>query len=625
MRLSRRALLSTGGALGVAAALPSPLAASRPMPVGRPVPADRQARPLLHLHTRRRTSLDGEWRYILDPYDAAKRGDNRRRTFWKDFRPPETGPLVEYDWASSPPISLPRDWNSHAPELLWYDGPVYFRRDVKLGPATTGNGSRQILAFEAVNYHATVWLGEDRIAEHEGGFTPFAVDVTDRLERGRAHGLTVCADSRHHPGAIPTDYTDWQNYGGITRSAWLVDLPATHIADWFVRLERGRIVADVELDGPAAAGATVALTLGALRMNGRADATGRLRLSAPRPRRLALWSPETPVLHALSIKAGGDRVEERIGLRTIETRGRELLFNGAPLFLRGISLHEEPFGPVGTRRMTEADARRLLTEARALGCNFVRLAHYPHGEQTLRIADELGLIVWAEIPVYWEHIAYDSADTLALARSMLADTIRRDRNRCSIGLWSVANETPVTDARNAFLRALIADARALDPTRLVTAALNKNVDVGGAEHGQTRFTVTDPLGADLDVIAINQYEAWYSDRRPDQLGDIAFASAFEKPLMFSEFGADALAGHRGPRDHLWTEDYQAWLYEETLKLVAATPGCVGLSPWVLKDFRSPRRWHGRYQHYWNRKGLVSETGQRKLAFDVLRRFYAALA
>jgi beta-glucuronidase len=615
MILGRRRFLGQTALGGLGLALPRP-AFTQPV-----TPPERQARPLLHVPLRSRTSLDGEWRYILDPFDAARRGNNPRRTFWNDLRPPPTGPLVEYDWRESPAIALPRDWNSHDPELLWYNGPVYFHRSFTTDAKP---GVRRHLAFEAVNYHATIWLNAEKIAEHEGGFTPFAIDVTDRLRPG-ANAITVCADSRHHREAVPSDYTDWQNYGGITRSVWLVETPETRIDDVFVRLEGGRVVADVTLAGPARAGQRVALTLGPLELSGTTDPDGLARLSGRRPAALSLWSPDRPVLHPLTVAAAGDRLADRIGLRTIATRGREILFNGKPLFLRGISLHEEPIGPVGTRRMTDADARRLLGEAKALGCNFVRLAHYPHSEVTLRVADELGLIVWSEIPVYWEQIAYGSAHTLALARSMLADMIRRDRNRCSIGLWSVANETPVEDARTRFLRTLIADARALDPSRLITAALNKNVDVGGAADGTTRFSVEDPLGADLDVLAVNQYEAWYSSRTPDQITAVSFSTIYDKPLMFSEFGADARHGTRGPRQHLWTEEYQAWLYAETLKLVERTPGCVGLSPWVLKDFRSPRRWHGKHQQFWNRKGLLSETGQRKLAWHVLHNYYRAKA
>ena len=574
----------------------------------------KQARPLLHLPARRKQSLDGPWRYILDPYDAAKRGNNDRRTFWKNFRPPETGPLVEYDWEESPVIDLPRDWNSHAPELLWYDGPVYFRRTFV---AEKQPLARKLLAFEGINYHATIWLNAEKVGEHEGGFTPFAIDVTDRLTVGE-NAITICADSRHHAEAVPTDYTDWHNYGGVTRSVWLVDLPERHIADWFIRLEGDEIVVDVTL-APAIADIAVLLRIGTLKLTGKTDPSGVARMRARN--RLALWSPEKPVLHDVRIEAAGNVVTDRIGLRSIATRGRELLFNGKPIYLRGISIHEEPIGPVGTRRMTEADARRLLEEAKALGCNFVRLAHYPHSEVTLRLADEMGLIVWSEIPVYWEQVRYDSAHTLSLARSMMADMILRDRNRCSIGLWSVANETPQEESRTRFLKALIDDSRKLDPTRLITAALNKNVDVGGAKEGQSVFAVTDPLGEYLDVLAVNQYEAWYSKRKANELDQVSFTTPYDKPLMFSEFGADALAGNRGPKEKFWTEDFQAWLYEETLKLVERTEGCVGLSPWLLKDFRSPRRWHGKYQQYWNRKGLISETGERKAAFAVLRDFY----
>ena len=610
MTLHRRTLLR-GTALGA-------LAVALPAQAQWKVETAKQARPLLHLPARRKQSLDGPWRYILDPYDAAKRGNNDRRTFWKNFRPPATGPLVEYDWEESPVMELPRDWNSHAPELLWYDGPMYFRRTFV---ADKPPDTRKLLAFDAINYHATIWLNGQPVGEHEGGFTPFAIDVTDVLTPGE-NAVTICADSRHHAEAVPTDYTDWHNYGGVTRSVWLIDLPARHIADWFVRLEDGQIVADVTL-ATAAAGIPVSLSIGAAKLKGKTDAAGVARMRVRN--RAALWSPEQPVLHDVRIEADGDVVTDRIGLRTIATRGRELLLNGKPVFLRGISLHEEPIGPIGSRRMTEGDARRLLEEAKALGCNFVRLAHYPHSEVTLRLADEMGLIVWSEIPVYWEQIRYDSAHTLALARSMLTDMIRRDRNRCAIGLWSVANETPQDEVRTQFLKTLIDDARKLDPTRLITAALNKNVDVGGAQDGQSVFAVTDPLGEYLDVLAVNQYEGWYSKRNVGALDQVSFTTVYDKPLMFSEFGADALAGHRGPKENFWTEDFQAWLYTETLKLVERTEGCVGLSPWLLKDFRSPRRWHGKYQQYWNRKGLISETGVRKAAFAVLQDYYARKA
>src|SRR3546814_3045906 len=148
-----------------------------------------------------------------------------------------------------------------------------------------------------------------------------------------------------------------------------------------------------------------------------------------------------------------------------------ILLNGKPVFLAGIALHEEEFGADPARTITPQAARALLTEIKqGLHGNYVRLAHYPHSEVMTRMADELGLLVWSEIPIYWR-VAFDNPQTLATARHMLAEEILRDRNRASIAIWSVGNETPVSDARNAFLTTLAKDAHALDDSRLGPAAL----------------------------------------------------------------------------------------------------------------------------------------------------------
>ena len=582
-------------------------------------PAPAAANFLTNLPGRERVALDGTWKFILDPFDVAGRKPSKRRSFWLNtIETPETG-LVEYEWASSDEMTLPTDWNSALAELTYYEGPVYFRRLLDAAPRP---GQRQFLHFEAVNYAATVWLNGVEIARHEGGFTPFEVEITDLLARAGAgpHSLVVRADSRHGADTVPGLDFDWKNRGGITRSVWLVAVPDTHIRDTYARLEGEALVIDVALDGPARGGQAVTVTLAGRSVRAVTDAGGQAQARIP-ARGLPRWSPETPVLHDLTVTAGGDTLKDRIGLRTIVTRGREILLNGAPVFLRGISMHEEAFGAEGARAVSIAEARALLAEAKALGCNFVRLAHYPHADHVARLADEMGLMLWAEIPVYWEEIDYASPRTLALARQMMGELVRRDRSRASVVMWSVANETPQSDARLRFLETVIADVRAMDPSRLVTAALNKNVDVGGVRDGESVIEVRDPLGASLDVVAINLYEGWYGTRTPAEIAGVSFRNTYEKPLMFSEFGADALYGQRGRREERWSEDYQAWLYAETLKVVERTPGCVGLAPWVLKDFRSPRRWHGRFQEMWNRKGLLSPEGRRKQAFFVLQDFY----
>lgn len=609
--LTRRNALKASVAGAALGALVRPAFAQAPAPAA--------AYFLTNLPGRERTALDGTWKFILDPFDVAGRKPSKRRSFWLNtIETPETG-LIEYEWASSDEIALPADWNSAVAELSYYEGPVYFRRLLDTVPRV---GTRQFLHFEAINYAATVWLNGVEIARHEGGFTPFEIEITELLARAGAgpHSLVVRADSRHGADTVPGLDFDWKNRGGITRSVWLVAVSETHIRDTYARLEGEALVIDVTLDGPACGAQAVTASLNGRTARAVTDAEGRaqLRVSA---KGLPRWSPETPVLHDLTVASGGDTLIDRIGLRTIATRGREILLNGKPVFLRGISLHEEAFGADGARAVSQAEARALLAQAKALGCNFVRLAHYPHADHVARLADEMGLMLWAEIPVYWEEIDYTSPRTLALARQMMGELVRRDRSRASVVMWSVANETPQSDARLRFLETVIADVRALDPSRLVTAALNKNVDVGGVRDGESVIEVRDPLGASLDVVAINQYEGWYGTRTPAEIGEVSFRNTYDKPLMFSEFGADALYGQRGPKDERWSEDYQAWLYEETLKVVERTPGCVGLAPWVLKDFRSPRRWHGRFQDMWNRKGLLSPEGRRKQAFFVLQDFY----
>jgi beta-glucuronidase len=579
-----------------------------------PADAYTEPLPLTHVRGRHRVSLDGKWRYIVDPMRMGFR-PGRMRNFSRDLRA-EDGELLEYDWAAAPMMDVPGDWNSQVDELRWYDGLLWLQRRFD---AEMPDGQRTFLHFEAVNYHAHVYLNGQKLAEHRGGFTPFSVEITGRL-RPKDNSLVVGVDSLHTSTSVPSQVVDWWNYGGITRSVHLVHVPQTFVRHFGIALGRdGSLSARVELDGAARAGTEVAIAVpdAALTLRGRTDGSGVAQLKA-QPKRLRRWSPKDPFLHSVTVRAAGDAISDRIGFRTVEVRGRQIFLNGEPLFLRGISLHEEAIGPVANRNITEAGARALLGEAQALNANFVRLSHYPHSEITTRLADELGLLVWAEIPVYWS-IAFEEAETLSLARRMLAEMIERDRNRASVIIWSVGNETPETEARLRFMRTLIDDVRSRDATRLVTAAMHDDADSSSGPDGRVR--VDDPLGAFIDVLAMNRYEAWYGYRNPTQIDEVNWDVAYDKPLIFSEFGADALFGFRADALERWSEDYQRLLYERTFSMADRIPNLAGLSPWILKDFRSPRRFHGRFQEYWNRKGLIDPSGRRKLAFETVREYY----
>jgi beta-glucuronidase len=250
-----------------------------------------------------------------------------------------------------------------------------------------------------------------------------------------------------------------------------------------------------------------------------------------------------------------------------------------------------------------------------LNCNFVRLAHYPHNEHMARVADEMGLMLWEEIPVYWT-IAWENPATLKNAQDQLTDLIVRDRNRASVIVWSVANETPVSEPRTRFLKSLVDTARALDNTRLVSAAMEVHADPAQPNHK----IVDDPFGAYTDLLSFNQYVGWY-DGLPDKLQQITWSFGYEKPVVISEFGADAKQGLHGGRTDRFSEEYQADLYRQTLAMLSKIPQWRGLTPWILADFRSPRRPLPNIQDGWNRKGLISSEGVKKEAFGVLKDFY----
>lgn len=575
--------------------------------------------PLGNLFDRERTELSGDWRHIVDPLQMGLVTNKGSRYIFPLEKTQEPGgPLLEFDWDQQDPIPVPSDWNSVVPALEFYDGMVWYRRTFDFFPDET---KRYFLYFEAADYHAHVFFGGEKLGEHEGGFTPFAFEVTDRLDESHRYAVSVAVDNTHTSQTVPEVAYDWWNYGGLIRPVWLVEVPKTYIHDTFFSYSAdngGTINGEVSLSGPDAAEApvTVAIPELGVEVKSTTGADGSAKFRIDPEAEIDLWAPGNPKLYVVTVTSSRDETSEEIGFRTVEVRGGDILVNGAPVFLRGISIHEEPLGPVGTRRVGWREAEELLVLARdELGCNFVRLAHYPHSERMTRTADRLGLLVWSEVPVYWA-IAYDHPPTRALAVKMVSENVLRDRNRASIIIWSVANETPINNARNAFLGEMIDRVRELDPTRLVSAALDKTTKDGN------RIIVDDPIGAELDILAVNEYEGWYGTRHIDDITAVTWDTPYDKPMIFSEFGAGAKVGHHGAKHQRWTEEYQEYFYRQTLTMAEAIPFLRGASPWILKDFRSPRRFHGLYQRFWNRKGLVSETGEQKKAFAVLRDWYA---
>lgn len=578
---------------------------------------DAPAPQIINIQGRQTISLDGLWKTIVDPYENGyynyrmqPHGDASSYFADRDFDADRTV-LYEYNFNTDYTLMVPGDWNTQRDKLYYYEGTVWYRNifDYQPDPAR-----RVFVYFGAANQEAVVGLNGKKIAKHVGGYTPFNVEVTGMLKE-KGNSLIVKVDNKRHADGVPTLNSDWWNYGGLTRSVMIVETPLTFIRDYSVQLckeDPKKIEGWIQLDGSQAE-QEVTLEIPELKasVKVRTDKDGKAVFSMKA--KPEYWCPDNPKLYDVVITAETDRVADRIGFRTVETRGTQILLNGEPVFCKGVSIHEEmPYSASG-RAYSEDHARVLLGWAKEMGCNFVRLAHYPHNEHMVRVAEEMGIMVWSEIPVYWT-IQFDNPQTYANAESQLVDMITRDRNRANVIIWSVANETPHGDSRLEFLKKLIAKTREMDPTRLVSAAMEKdNIDA-------TTVTVKDELIEYVDLISFNQYVGWY-DGTSEKCDRMNWVFDVKKPVFISEFGGGAVYGRHGDVSERFTEEYQEDLYQRSVNMLDRIEGLAGTTPWILKDFRSPRRQIVGIQDDFNRKGLISDQGGKKKAFFVMKRWY----
>jgi beta-glucuronidase len=558
-------------------------------------------------------NLDGKWQVLIDPYENGYydyRSKPSPTGFFKNEKPKNKWDHIEYDFDKSFSLNVPGDWNTQKPELFFYEGTLWYKKSFDYTLTAKG---RQFIYFGAVNYQAIVYLNGEKIGEHQGGFTPFNFEITGKLKE-KDNFVVVKADNRRSREFVPTLNTDWWNYGGITRSVYIVEEPETFIQDYYLQLRKGsttEITGYVLVDGKDK-NLSTKISIPELSIEKEVtidnDGIGRFLINT----NPVLWAPENPKLYKVQISSSLESLNDEIGFRSVEVKGNEILLNGKSIFLRGISIHEE--APIRTgRAFSVKDADTLLGWAKELGCNYVRLAHYPHDESMVRAADKMGILVWSEIPVYWT-IDWDNKTTLANALKQLEEMIGRDKNRSSIILWSVANETPVSASRNEFLKTLLKRARELDSCRLLTAAMER--------HYSDEFTqmIDDPLGEFVDVIGCNEYIGWY-DGLSEKADKIKWKCIYDKPLIMSEFGGEALYGYHADDKTSWSEENQDDIYKHQIGMLKKISFLRGMSPWILMDFRSPRRQLPGMQDYFNRKGLISEKGEKKMSFYTLKKFY----
>ena len=566
----------------------------------------------LNVYGRSVTSLNGMWKYFVDQQDIGYydyRMNPTRWGFFLDAKPRNVSDLVEYSFDDSKSMKVPGDWNTQDEQLYWYEGSVWYRQKFNWKPE---QGRKALLYFAGANYLSRVWVNGKQVGVHEGGFTPFCFDVSDVVKAGE-NTVVVMVNNNRKKENIPTQIFDWWNYGGITRDVMMVSVPETYIEDYSLQLVKGNTkLINVKLKlNEKKAGKMVTLSIPELKIKKKLVTDAQGEANVVLKAKPSLWCPENPKLYKVSITTAEETISDEIGFRTIETRGKQILLNGKPIFLKGISSHEET--AYTSRRCNSAeDADTLLAWAKDLGCNFMRLAHYPHNEHTIREAERKGVLLWEEIPCYWT-IDWKNEKTFANAKRQLQDMIGRDKNRANVIVWSVANETPHSAERDKFLSELAKYAKTEDDTRLISMAM----EVTGQSNYVNRLN--DNMNKYVDIISFNEYIGWYRD--VNDAPKMKWEVPYDKPVIISEFGGGAVAGLHGSKNERWTEEFQENLYKENLDMLSKIEGLSGMTPWVLKDFRSPRRINPVVQKDFNRKGLVSDKGKRKKAFYVLKEWY----
>ncbi|MCW3804780.1 glycoside hydrolase family 2 protein [Plebeiibacterium marinum] len=563
------------------------------------------------------TSLNGKWQYVVDAYETGGMGG---MPIFRNYEPKDKSDRVEYGFTSGRTLWVPGSWNIQKPELNYYEGSVWYRKT--FNKENISKDKRYFIYIGASNYKTTVSLNGKILGKHEGGFTPFSYEVTDLLKE-KDNYVIIGVNNSREADYIPAKVTDWFNHGGITRDVKIIEVPKTFINNYFIALDKSalnfktkKIKGKIQFAGselPKKANVIIPeLKIDKeISVNEEGDTEFTLEV-----KHLELWSPENPKLYTVTITAGSDKISDEIGFRTIETKGKQILLNGKPVFLKGICLHDE--NPLRKDRTNNIeDAKLMLGWARELGCNFLRLAHYPHQEKIVRLADKMGMLLWEELPLYWG-IQWGNPEVLKKAKAQYTEMINRDYNRASSIIWSVANETAPTEDRTKFLSDLADYIRSIDDTRLISAACKKDQEADG--HPDSVYTYNDPLMEKLDIISFNEYLGWYGGF-PEECRTKSFKAGLEKPIVVTEFGGGALQGFHGDSLTRWSEEFQEYLYKESIAMFDKIDGLAGMTPWILVDFQSPLRQLPEIQDGWNRKGLISEKGYKKKAFFVLKEYY----
>ena len=602
---------------------------------------------------RERMSLDGIWKFcpafqeletnqlFMDPdfnlNDQRKIQRERRDVGWIEPEFDDTG------WLDIP---VPHTWNKAIPDLWSYEGYGWYRRSVDI-PADW-EGRRVEFTCDSANYRTVLYVNGERAGVHEGGYTPFSIAIHRFLKFGETNKLAISVDNIPKPERCPGGEFGWWNYGGIYRSTGLLVTDMVCIDEFAVTTEPGegralvlvrvkvarergensdfKIIASVK----DASGEEVVQSDCMLRLGG--DVTeGEAELEVVKP---LLWSTEEPNLYDLSLElfeapSGRlrDRMQTRVGIRSIRVEGARLLLNGKPLLVKGVNRHPEY--PVTGHMETEDALKKDLNLIKDLGANAIR-CHYPSSPRTYELCDEMGILFLSEIPLYqWgrPEVKADSPKALDAAKAQLTEMIRYLRNHPSVFLWSVSNEN-MTKPRNDTDRyreltemtvagnlELVDLAHRLDPTRPVVEASN-------CWPGDPVFERTDLCAVNLYVSASTPHVrtlSELSEKMHEKLEGLR-AEWPEKPILITEFGSWAIRGLK--TEYFPGETYQAALIRNYWEGLQEEPNFIGGFIWCFQDSDEHRRWEWDYE-FRVAYGLFDLDRRPKESVEAVRRMWSS--
>ncbi len=577
--------------------------------------------------TRNLFDLSGIWKFYVD--DESKRVDVRK--------PLETNEVM----------AVPGSFNDQAvfPKIRNHVGNVWYEKDFFVSKNLLDQ--RIVLRFGSVTHKATVYINGEQATEHEGGFTPFEVEINDFIVLGK-NRITVKVNNILDNTTLPVGIYeekkdengkvirkmhsnfDFFNYAGIHRPVKIYTTPKNYIKDIIITnnimKNNAKIIIDVEVEGKFDQ-----LKVIILDKEGNEISYGignRTEIIIEKPK---LWEPMNSYLYTARIELYQnnelmDIYEEPFGIRTVKVKNGKFLINDKPFYFKGFGKHEDTY--INGRGLNEAANVLDLNLFKWIGANSFRTSHYPYSEEMMRLADQQGIVVIDEVPAVglFENFGtdlnierekvntWDKMNTKKAHEKVIKELIERDKNHACVVMWSIANE-PASHEIGAYeyFEPLIKLAKNLDPQ-------SRPVTIVNMMHATPDKDLVSNL---VDVICLNRYYGWYV-----QTGDLDSAAKIlknelkaweekypDKPILFTEFGADTLSGFHSIDNIPYTEEYQVNFYKIYHKVFDQFKNIVGEQVWNFADFEtdvSIIRIQG------NKKGIFNRAREPKMVSYILR-------